>query len=121
MIPSALENPVHSNEEINRNPRKECDFMRTEKMLFLVNKAIECASEDDKAMIDLMRKTATKTADRASFGFTGAYLEELRCALLADIEAAEAKKNGKTNVLSAMKFFSKDSYKKSIDSKPYYA
>lgn len=96
--------------------------MTNEKMLFLVNKAIEClADEDSKAMIDLMRETATKTADRASFGFTGAYLEELRCGLLADIEAAEAKKNGKTNVLSAMKYFNKEAYKKSIESSPYFA
>ena len=82
--------------------------MTKEKYLELINKAIEeLTDEDSKAQIDFMRKQGIKTADRALFGWAGAYLEEIRCGLLADIEAAEAKKNGKSSVISNVKKFTK--------------
>ena len=82
--------------------------MTKEKYLELINKAIEeLTDEDSKAQIDFMRKQGIKTADRALFGWAGAYLEEIRCALLTDIEAESAKSSGKSSIISNVKKFTK--------------
>ena len=82
--------------------------MTKEKYLELINKAIEeLTDEDSKAQIDFMRKQGIKTADRALFGWAGAYLEEIRCALLTDIEAESAKASGKSSIISNVKKFTK--------------
>ena len=87
--------------------------MTTEKYLELVNKAIENLKDNEdgygQTPIDFMRKNGIKSTDNMSFFLdsVGAYLEEIKCGLLADIEATEAKKNGKSSVVSNVKKFTK--------------
>lgn len=101
--------------------------MTKEKYFELINKAIGNLKDNEDGYgttpIDFMRKSGVKsTANMTLFlDSVGAYLEEIRCGLLADIEAEEAKKNGKSSVLSAVKRFNKICYDKSINSKPILA
>ena len=87
--------------------------MTNEKYLELVNKAMENLKDNDDnyghTPIDFMRKNGIKSTDNMRFFLdsVGAYLEEIRCGLLADIEAAEAKKNGKSSIISNVKKFTK--------------
>lgn len=87
--------------------------MTNEKFLELINKAMENLRDNEdgygQTPIDFMRKNGIKSTDNMSFFLdsVGAYLEEIRCGLLADIEAAEAKKNGKSSVISNAKKFTK--------------
>lgn len=101
--------------------------MTNEKMLELINKAIENLGDEGDGYgmtpVEYMRQNAIKSVDDMRF-FTdsiGAYLEELRLGVLADIEAAEAKKNGKSSILSAVKKMSKLLYSKMSATKPYLA
>ena len=87
--------------------------MTTEKYLTLINKAIDNLKDNEdgygQTPIDFMRKSGIKSTDNMTIFLdsVGAYLEEIRCGLLSDIEASEAKKNGKSSVLSAVKKFGK--------------
>lgn len=87
--------------------------MTTEKYLELVNKAMENLRDNEdgygQTPIDFMRENGIKSTDNMRFFLdsVGAYLEEIRCGLLADIESAEAKKNGKSGVISNVKKFTK--------------
>ena len=87
--------------------------MTNEKFLELINKAMENLRDNEdgygQTPIDFMRKNGIKSTDNMRFFLdsVGAYLEEIRCGLLADIEAAEAKKNGKSSVISNVKKFTK--------------
>lgn len=87
--------------------------MTTEKYLTLINKAIDNLKDNEdgygQTPIDFMRKSGIKSTDNMTIFLdsVGAYLEEIRCGLLSDIEASEAKKNGKSSVLSAVKKFNK--------------
>lgn len=95
------------------NPKKEENTMTTEKYLSLINKAIDNLKDNEdgygKTPIEFMRKAGVKSTDNMTFFLdsVGAYLEEIRCGLIADIESAEAKKNGKSTVLSNVKKFAK--------------
>lgn len=101
--------------------------MTTEKYLELVNKAIENLKDNDdnygQTPIDFMRKNGIKSTANMSFFLdsVGVYLEEIRCGLLADIEAEEAKKNGKSSALSAIKKLCNDNYKENVSRKPSIA
>ena len=96
-------------------------IMTKEKYLALVNKAIENLKDNDddygQTPIDFMRKNGIKSIDNMSFFLdsVGAYLEEIRCGLLADMEAEEAKKNGKSSVLSAIKKLCTHNFKEQQD------
>ena len=98
--------------------------MTKEKYLALVNKAMENLrdSEDDYGWtpIDFMRKNGVKSTDNMTIFLdsVGAYLEEIRCGLLTDIEAEEAKKNGAnaTETKEKGKLFSKILKKKDTNS-----
>lgn len=87
--------------------------MTTEKYLELVNKAMENLRDNEdgygQTPIDYMRENGIRSTDNMRFFLdsVGVYLEEIRCGLLADIEAAEAKKNGKSNIISNVKKFTK--------------
>lgn len=87
--------------------------MTKEKYLELINKAIGNLKDNEDGYgttpIDFMRKSGVKSTANMTFFLdsVGVYLEEIRCGLLADIEAEEAKKNGKSSVLSAVKKFTK--------------
>jgi hypothetical protein len=91
--------------------------MTNEKYLALVNKAMENLRDNEdgygQTPIDFMRENGIKSTDNMSFFLdsVGAYLEEIRCRLLADMEAEEAKKNGKSSVLSAIKKLCNDNCK----------
>jgi len=101
--------------------------MTNEKYLKLVNKAIENLKDNDdnygQAPIDFMRKNGIKSTDNMCLFLdsVGVYLEEIRCGLLADIEAEEAKKNGKSSVLSAIKKLCNDNYKAQQSVRPQLA
>lgn len=101
--------------------------MTNEKYLELINKAIENLRDNDdnygQTPIDFMRKNGIKSTTNMSFFLdsVGAYLEEIRCELLADIEAAEAKKNGKSSALSAIKKLCNDNYKTQQNVRPQLA
>jgi len=101
--------------------------MTNEKYLELVNKAIENLKDNDdnygQTPIDFMRKNGIKSTDNMRFFLdsVGVYLEEIRCGLLADIEAKEAKKNGKSSVLSAIKKLCNDNYKAQQSVRPQLA
>ena len=101
--------------------------MTNEKYLELVNKAIENLKDNDdnygQTPIDFMRKNGIKSTDNMRFFLdsVGAYLEEIRCGLLTDIEAAEAKKNGKSSALSAIKKLCNDNYKAQQNVRPQLA
>lgn len=101
--------------------------MTNEKMLSLINKAIGNLKDSEdgygQTPIDYMRKNGIKSTDNMTF-FTdsvGAYLEELRQGILTDIEAAEAKKNGKSSVLSAVKKLYKEMHTAMCNTKPFLA
>lgn len=101
--------------------------MTKEKYLALVNKAIENLKDNDdnygQTPIDFMRKNGIKSTDNMSFFLdsAGVYLEEIRCGLLADIEAEEAKKNGKSSALSAIKKLCNENYKAQQSVRPQLA
>lgn len=101
--------------------------MTTEKYLHLINKAIENLKDNDDGYgytpIDFMRKNGVKSTDNMTIFLdsVGVYLEEIRCGLLADIEATEAKKNGKSSVLSAIKKLCNDNYKAQQNVRPQLA
>lgn len=101
--------------------------MTNEKILELINKAIGNLKDNDdmygQTPIDFMRKNGIKSTANMSFFLdsVGAYLEEIRCGVLADIEASAAKKNGKASVLSAVKKIAKEIHKTCINTKPYLA
>lgn len=101
--------------------------MTKEKYLALVNKAIENLRDNDdgygQTPIDFMRKNGVKSTDNMNFFLdsVGAYLEEIRCGLLADMEVEEAKKNGKSSVLSAIKKLCNDNYKAQQSVRPQFA
>lgn len=87
--------------------------MTNEKFLELINKAIGNLKDNEdgygQTPIDYMRENGVKSTDNMHIFLdsVGAYLEEIRCGLLADIEAAEAKKNGKSSVISNVRKFTK--------------
>ena len=101
--------------------------MTKEKYLALVNKAMENLRDNDdcygQTPIDFMRKNGVKSTDNMTIFLdsVGAYLEEIRCGLLADIEAEEAKKNGKSSVLSAIKKLCNDNCKAQQNVRPQLA
>jgi hypothetical protein len=101
--------------------------MTNEKFLELINKAMENLRDNEdgygQTPIDFMRKNGIKSTDNMSFFLdsVGAYLEEIRCGLLADIEAAEAKKNGKSSALSVIKKLCNDNYKTQQSVRPQLA
>lgn len=101
--------------------------MTNEKYLELVNKAIENLRDNEdgygQTPIDFMRKNGIKSTDNMCLflGSVGAYLEEIRCGLLADIEAAETKKNRKSSALSAIKKLCNDNYKENQSKRPSIA
>ena len=101
--------------------------MTNEKFLELINKAMENLRDNEdgygQTPIDFMRKNGIKSTDNMCFFLdsVGAYLEEIRCGLLADIEAAEAKKNGKSSALSAIKKLCNDNYKENLNRTPSIA
>lgn len=102
-------------------------IMTKEKYLTLVNKAMENLRDNEdgygQTPIDFMRKNGIKSTDNMSFFLdsVGAYLEEIRCGLLADMEAEEAKKNGKSSALSAIKKLCNDNYKSQQSVRPQLA
>lgn len=101
--------------------------MTNEKMLSLINKAMENLRDNEdgygQTPIQFMRENAIKSTDNMVIFLdsVGAYLEELRQGILDDIEAAEAKKNGKSSALSAVKKLSKEAYSYCMDKKSYFA
>lgn len=96
--------------------------MTTEKILAMVNEAINLLDDEGKSAVELMRKNAIKSASNMSFMYnTGAVLEGIRNELISDIQAAKAKKNGKSNVLSAIKKYAKQSFERNIGVKPAWA
>lgn len=101
--------------------------MTKEKYLALVNKAIENLRDNEdgygQTPIDFMRRNGVKSTDNMTIFLdsVGAYLEEIRCGLLADIETEEAKKNGKSSVLSAIKKLCNDNYKTQQSVRPQLA
>lgn len=101
--------------------------MTNEKYLALVNKAMENLRDNEdgygQTPIDFMRKNGIKSTDNMSFFLdsVGAYLEEIRCRLLVDMEAEEAKKNGKSSVLSAIKKLCNDNCKTQQNVRPQLA
>ena len=101
--------------------------MTKEKYLALVNKAMENLRDNEdgygQTPIDFMRKNGIKSTDNMSFFLdsVGAYLEEIRCGLLADMEAEEAKKNGKSSVLSAIKKLCNYNFKEQQGKRPQLA
>lgn len=87
--------------------------MTTEKYLELIVKAMENLKDSDdsygKTPVEFMQKSGIKSVSDMTF-FTdsvGAYLEEIRLNLIADIQASEAKKSGKSVSLAALKKFAK--------------
>lgn len=87
--------------------------MTTEKYLELIVKAMENLKDSDdsygKTPVKFMQENGIKSVSDVTF-FTdsvGAYLEEIRLNLIADIQASEAKKSGKSVSLSALKKFAK--------------
>lgn len=100
--------------------------MTNEKLLTLVNKAIENLRDNEpygRTPVDFMRENAIKSTDNMSIFLdsVGAYLEEIRCGVLADIELDAAKKAGKSSVLSTVKKLSKSAYNNNIESREYFA
>lgn len=101
--------------------------MTKEKCLALVNKAMENLRDNEdgygQTPIDYMRENGIKSTDNMTIFLdsVGAYLEEIRCGLLADMEAEEAKKNGKSSVLSAIKKLCNDNYKNNVSTRPSIA
>lgn len=101
--------------------------MTKEKYLALINKAMENLRDNEdgygQTPIDFMRKNGIKSTDNMSFFLdsVGAYLEEIRCGLLADMEAEEAKKNGKSSALSAVKKLCAHNFKEQMDKRPQLA
>lgn len=96
--------------------------MTTEKFLEMVNEAINLLDDEGKSAVEFMRKNAVKSASNMSFMYnTGAVLEGIRNELISDIQAAEAKKNGKSNVLSAIKKYAKQCFTRNISVKPALA
>lgn len=94
-----------------------------EKYLSLVNKAIENLRDNEpygKTPIEYMRSTCIKSTDNMSIFLdsVGAYLEEIRCSLLADIESQQAKANGKSSILSNVKKFNKICATKNRNTRP---
>lgn len=86
--------------------------MTKEKYLELITKAINNLRDNEpygRTPVDYMRDNGIKSTDKMTLfaDSVGAYLEEIRCALVADIEAEEAKANGKSSVLSNVKKFNK--------------
>ena len=87
--------------------------MTNERMLYLIDKAIGNLKDREDGYgttpIDFMRKNGIKSTENMSIFLdsVGAYLEELRCGILGDIEADAAKKNGKSKILSNVKKFGK--------------
>ena len=101
--------------------------MTNERMLYLINKAIGNLKDNEdfygSTPVDFMRKNGIKSTENMSIFLdsVGAYLEELRCGILGDIEADAAKKNGKSSILSAVKKLSKACYNNNIDKRPSMA
>lgn len=101
--------------------------MTNEKFLELINKAMENLRDNEdghgQTPIDFMRKNGIKSTDNMCLFLdsVGAYLEEIRCGLLADIEAEEAKKNGKSSALSAIKKLCNDNCKAQQSVRPQLA
>lgn len=101
--------------------------MTKEKYLALVNKAIGNLKDNvdgyGQTPINFMRQNGVKSTDNMTIFLdsVGAYLEEIRCGLLADMEAEEAKKNGKSSVLSAIKKLCNDNYKAQQNVRPQLA
>lgn len=87
--------------------------MTTEKYLELIVKAMENLKDSDdsygKTPVEFMQKSGIKSvSDMALFtDSVGAYLEEIRLNLIADIQASEAKKSGKSVSLAALRKFAK--------------
>lgn len=79
--------------------------MNLDKMLLHINKAIENLSEEDAKIITNMRDIGAKSADNLTFWLDSPaiWLETLRNEVIAEIQASEAKKTGKSSVLSAVK------------------
>ena len=96
--------------------------MTTEKILAMVNEALSLLDDEGKAAVEFMRKNAVKSASNMSFMYNaGAVLEGIRNELISDIQAAEAKKNGKSNVLSTVKKYAKQCFARNINIKPEFA
>ena len=102
--------------------------MTNERKLYLIDKAIGNLEHNDGdsygfTPIDFMRKNGVKDVNGMCIFLdsVGAYLEELRQGILAEIETESAKKNGKSTVLSEIKKRAKEAYNKSIQSKPQLA
>ena len=101
--------------------------MTNEKMLSLINRAMENLKDSEdgygQTPVDFMRKNGIKSTDNMTFFLdsVGAYLEELRQGVLDDIEAAEAKKNGKSSALSAIKKLYKEMHTAMCNTKPFLA
>ena len=101
--------------------------MTNEKILSLINKAMENLRDNEdgygQTPIEFMRKNAIKSTDNMTIFLdsVGAYLEELRQGILADIETESAKKNGKSSILSAVKKLSKEVYTTMNNTKPFLA
>lgn len=102
--------------------------MTNERKLYLIDKAIGNLERNDGdsygfTPIDFMRKNGVKDVNGMCIFLdsVGAYLEELRQGILAEIETESAKKNGKSAVLSEIKKRSKETYNKWVDVKPQLA
>lgn len=101
--------------------------MTNERMLYLIDKAIGNLRDNGdgygKTPIDFMRENGVKNTDnmRIFLDSVGAYLEELRCGILSDIETEVAKKCGKSTILSEIKKRAKETYSKNAETRPQFA
>lgn len=101
--------------------------MTNEKLLTLVNKAMENLRDNEdgygQTPIDFMRKNGIKSTDNMAIFLdsVGAYLEEIRCGILADIETDAAKKAGKGSILATVRKLSKNAYNNNINSREWLA
>lgn len=88
--------------------------MNLDKMLLHINKAIENLSEEDVEIITNMRGMGAKSADNLTFWLDSPaiWLETLRNEVIAEIQASEARKTGKSSVLSTVKKLQKDAFKR---------
>lgn len=88
--------------------------MNLDKMLLHINKAIENLSEEDTEIITNMRGMGAKSADNLTFWLDSPaiWLETLRNEIIAEIQTSEARKTGKSSVLSTVKKLQKDAFKR---------
>lgn len=101
--------------------------MNNQKLLACVNAAIGNLKDSEDGYgttpVDFMRKNGIKSMDNMVIfkDSVGGYLEEIRQMILADIESSEAKKSGKSSVLSAVKKLAKICYNESNSHRPALA